>query len=165
MAPPVPFISEVFILLYGGTCRVCWRCRVGSRWVIGTQSTLIALSYQWLIFVSLSLSDGYSCSSGGAFEGLSFVSVVYPYFLVVYLFVCFSFLPYIVGSAGVYFLYLLCTLFCKVFEDCSCCGCGKCEVRSSTLLSKVEVEQFISGRTHKPNALRFWVIVWRPTHM
>jgi len=30
---------------------------------------------------------------------------------------------------------------------------------------KVEVEHFISERTHKPIALRFWVRVWRLSHL
>jgi hypothetical protein len=40
--------------------------------------------------------------------------------------------------------------------------CGKCEL-SPTLLKKVEVEHFISRKTHKLNTLRFWVRVWCPT--
>ncbi|KEH38428.1 hypothetical protein MTR_2g070860 [Medicago truncatula] len=30
---------------------------------------------------------------------------------------------------------------------------------------KVEVEHFIIGRTHKPIALRFWIRVWRLSHL
>jgi hypothetical protein len=43
-------------------------------------------------------------------------------------------------------------------KQCILC-CGKCEL-SPTLLRKVEVEHFISRKTHKLNALRFWVRVW-----
>ena len=33
------------------------------------------------------------------------------------------------------------------------------------LLRMVEVEHFISEKTHKPNTLTFWVKVWCPTHL
>jgi hypothetical protein len=46
-------------------------------------------------------------------------------------------------------------------ENC----CGKCEVRSRRLLRKVEVRHFISEMIHIPNALKFWVKVWCPTHL
>jgi len=38
-------------------------------------------------------------------------------------------------------------------------------IRSITLLIKVEIEHFINEMTHKVNILRFWVKMWRPTHL
>ncbi|MCH92877.1 hypothetical protein A2U01_0013823 [Trifolium medium] len=65
----VPFTSGVFTLLYSETGKVCWGCRVGSRWVRGIGGPL-PLSYLWLIPVSLSLLEWYFSSRGGVFEGL-----------------------------------------------------------------------------------------------
>ncbi|GAU41469.1 hypothetical protein TSUD_237190 [Trifolium subterraneum] len=74
----------------------------------------------------------------------------------------------VVSSLKAYSLHRNCSICMERFhndlEEDGASDEVKCEL-SPTSGETMNVERFISEMTHKPNALRFWVKVWCPTHL